>query len=353
MSSRSVRSPILIPVLALLAGLGCEPAGEPYVDRPPPPAHGGIYSLANGCYAVDATAPGSTNTRWLEASESGDAFSFSAMELAAGARFFLRASDLGTYLFYDAEGRYLVVEDGALARTDTLLSDILLIDDTYRSPAEWEVEVSSADPERFQLRHYQSGRYLTRTGPTDDVTEAAVVAFYPQTGCAEFPELTLDAEGEAEPRTWPDGDLFGIVESHSHPFTNFGFGGGGMFHGAPFHRLGVEHALPSCEPFHGVDGRRDLIGYAFSGFGDFDTDALLNAFLSGRTPEFNPHTEGHPGLPDGPNAWGTPPHQTHRAGTGAGSVAWGAGRTLAGGKAVFPPPGARAPRGIRVRTLPG
>ncbi len=205
----------------------------------------GIYCFANGCYAMDATiAPGSTNTRWLTASPEGDAFAFSAMEIEQGARFFLRASDLGTYLFYDTEGRYLVVEDGALGRVDKLLSDILLIDDTYRSPAEWELEVAATDPERFQLQHYQSGQYLTRTGLTEEVSEAAVVAFYPQTGCAEFPELTLDAEGEAEPRTWPDGDLFGIVESHSHLFTNFGFGGGGIFHGAPFHRLGVEHALP-------------------------------------------------------------------------------------------------------------
>ena len=32
-----------------------------------------------------------------------------------------------------------------------------------------------------------------------------------------------------------DGDLFGFVDSHSHLFTNLAFGGGGVFHGAPFH----------------------------------------------------------------------------------------------------------------------
>ena len=99
-----MRPPHRASSFALLAALalGCEPPVEPYVERPPAPAHDGIYGFANGCYAMDATAPGSTNTRWLAASAAGDTFAFSAMDVEVGARFFLRASDLGTYLFYDA-----------------------------------------------------------------------------------------------------------------------------------------------------------------------------------------------------------------------------------------------------------
>jgi hypothetical protein len=296
-----------LAALLLLAGLvlsGC----EPYVERPDPPADDGIYGFANGCYAVDATAPGSDNTRWLVAD--GERFSFSALALEDGARFVLRPSDLGTYLLYDEGEHYLVSEDGALLRQDELLSDILLIDDTYRSPAEWDIEVSASDPTRFSMRHHATGRYLTTTGLVDDVASAAVVAFYPTTGCSTFPELTVDAEGSVEPRTFPDGDLFGFVETHSHMFTNFGFGGGGMFHGSPFHRLGVEHALPSCEPFHGEEGRADLIGFAFSGLGDLDTDALLTAFVTGRTPEPNHVTAGYPEFTDWPNTWNSATHQT-------------------------------------------
>ena len=75
---------------------------------------------------------------------------------------------------------------------------------------------------------------------------------------------------------YPAMQAMGIVDAHAHMFTNYGFGGGGIFHGSPFHRLGVEHALGSCAPFHGDEGRRDLVGFAFSALGpEIDTNALL------------------------------------------------------------------------------
>lgn len=316
----------LAPVLACGLALGFASAcGEPalQVDRPPPPANEGIYSFANGCYAVDATKPGSDNTRWLEAgtapdpnAEDGagvtvDVFSFSATEEAAGARFLLRASDLGTYLLYDAEGYYLTAQEGQLRRESELTSDILLLDDSYRSPAEWQLRVSAHDAGRFQLIHYQTGHYLTTKGLNERESEAAVIALYPQPSseCLEFPEMTLDADGSVEPRQWEDGDVYGFVETHAHLFTNYGFGGGGMFHGSAFHRLGVEHALPSCEPYHGAEGRQDLIGYVFTDLGDLDTDALLDVLTAGETPEFNHYTEGYPEFTDWPNSWA---HATHQ-----------------------------------------
>ncbi|MDQ3031659.1 MAG: dipeptidase [Myxococcota bacterium] len=302
------RAPLAL--LFSVSALACD-APPIHVERPPPPAHDGVYGFANGCYALDATEPDSTNTRWLVASAAGDAFAFAALDAASGARLRMRASDLGTYLFYDTEGHYLVAEDGSLARQSELLSDVLLVDDTYRSPAEWELQPSASDPERLQLRHYATGRYLTTRGLTDVEAEAAVIALYPATDCAAFPELTLDAEGTVDARRWEDDDaVYGIVETHGHLFTNFGFGGGGMFHGAPFHRLGVEHALPSCEPFHGHEGRRDLIGYAFSGLGDLDVDALLPALITGMTPEANHLTDGYPTFSEWPSSWGSATHQT-------------------------------------------
>lgn len=298
----SIRPPLLLAALALVA------CGEPYVERPPAPANDGIYSFANGCYVVDATSPGSANTRWLAAA-GADAYAFTALGQEGGARFHMRASDLGTYLFRDPEGGYLVAEDHGLVRQTALMSDIMLLDDAFRSPAEWELTVSAADASRFALRNYQTGEYLTPTGTTADASAAGVIAFYPATGCADFPEMTLDAEGDVVPREWPDGDLFGVVDAHSHIMTNFGFGGAGMYHGAPFHRLGVEHALMSCEQFHGVDGRRDIIGYAFGGFSNLDPNMLLPVLARGMTPEFNHHTEGYPEFTDWPNAWGSATHQ--------------------------------------------
>jgi microsomal dipeptidase-like Zn-dependent dipeptidase len=289
--------------------LGCEGA----VERPPPPPHDGVHSFAGGCYAMDATEPGESDTRWLEPSEDGGGFAFTARKLEEGSRFYLKASDLGTYLFYDAEGRYLVAEEGPLVRPEHLQSDILLVDDAYVSGAEWELSVSVHDAQRLQLRHRRSGQYLTHEATlAADEGEAAVIALYPETGCREHPELTVDAEGEVVPHSFPDGSLFGIVDTHSHLFINFGFGGGGIFHGAPYHRLGVAHALPDCALFHGEEGRRDLLGFGYDQGvgGELSVEALLPAVLFGLLPEFNHHTAGYPDFTDWPNAPGSSTHQT-------------------------------------------
>ncbi|MCB9592777.1 MAG: membrane dipeptidase [Sandaracinaceae bacterium] len=301
---QSIGSALLVLVPTLW--LGCESP----VERPPPPENDGVYSFADGCYAMDATEPGSTDTRWLEPTETGDGFAFTAREASAGSRFFMKASDLGTYLFYDQDGRYLVADDGPLLRQGDLLSDILTVDDTYISGAEWELQVSVTDATRFQLHHRRTGQYLTRTGLTADASAAAVIALYPQEGCTAHPELTVDAEGTVEPRTFEDGSLFGIVETHSHVMSNFGFGGGGVFHGAPYHRLGVEHALPDCDLFHGPEGRFDLFGYGYDQGSDIDVNVLLPAFISGRLSEFNHHTEGYPEFTDWPAAPHSSTHQT-------------------------------------------
>lgn len=297
---------LLVVLLHVSVALGCDAV----VERPPPPDNDGVYSLANGCYAIDATEPGNSNTRWLRASELGDTFEFSALDVGSGARLFMKASDLGTYLFYDTDGQYLVSQEGQLLRQGELLSDILTVDDSYVSPAEWEVQVSAHDPARFQLRHLETGHYVGTRALVPDEENAAVVAFYPQTGCAEFPELSVDAEGVVEPRQFDDGSVFGIVDTHSHLLTNFGFGGGGIFHGSTFHRLGVEHALPDCALYHGPEGRRDLFGYGYDQGDGIDTDVLLTSFISGRLPEFNHHTAGYPEFTDWPDARNASTHQT-------------------------------------------
>lgn len=303
------RDRMLLRVVPLLVtALACE---EAIVPRPPPPANDGVHSFANACVVMDATEPGDDDTRWLAASSDGARFAFTARDPAGASRFSMKASDLGTYLFYDAEGFYLVAEEGLL-RQNQLDSDILLVDDTYVSGAEWELSVSAHDPERFQLRNRRTGLFLSRSGTLVEEPAAAVIALYPEAGCTEHPELSLDATGEVVPRSFPDGSVFGIVDAHAHMFTNFGFGGGGVFHGAAFHRLGVEHALSSCEPFHSFEGRRDLLGFAYDRgvAGELDVNVIVPALLSGRLDEFNHHTDGYPDFTDWPNAPKSSTHQT-------------------------------------------
>lgn len=298
--------------LALLFGAAC--AEEP-VPRPPAPEHDGIYSFANGCYAMDATDPGVDDTRWLVADGTGEGFAFASRTEDGGARFFLKAADLGSYLFYDQDGFYLVAEeeDGPLLRRDELMSDMLNLDDGYVSGAIWELQESAHDPERFQLVNRRTGQLLGRGGLVADEAGAAVIALYPQEGCAEHPEASLDADGAPTQTTFDDGDLFGIVETHSHVFSDRGFGGGSLFHGAPFHPLGVEHALTSCQPFHGPEGRFDVFGFGYDSLRagtDLDADTLVPALVSGRLSEFNHHTEGWPEFTDWPSAPFSSTHQT-------------------------------------------
>jgi len=283
-------------------------------DSPPPDceiteASRSRYELAGGCFAVAATDPGSGSSAFLAPAGSGDAFAFSAQTPEAAAPLVMKAADLGVYLFRDDAGGYLVSQGSNLERNTEPQSDILLVDDSFQSDAEWELESILGDPMRFRLRHLASDRYLAIAGLVAAESSAAQVSFHERTGCAPFPEATLDADGQVEPRVWEDGSVFGFVDAHSHILSNFGFGGGGIFHGSAFHRLGIEHALPDCSLFHGDEGRRDLFGFGFDSRSDIDPNTLLVAFVTGETPEDNHATAGYPEFTDWPSAFDSSTHQ--------------------------------------------
>jgi len=296
--------------------LGVFPVGcGSEVVRLDPPADQGIHGYANGCFAVEGF-DGEHEPTHLSPTPNKEAFAFSEPSVDLASRFTMRASDLGTYLFYDQEKRYLTAEElpggtWRLSRVETLDSALTLLDDSFRSPAEWELEASKLDPRRYQLKHYQSGRYLSHRGLTVDPAAAAIITLFPKEGCAEYPELSLDATGSVARHTWEDGALYGIAELHSHVMSNFGFGGGGTFHGAPFHRLGVQHALPDCELWHGPEGRRDVVGFFYDGDSpSLDIDAVAPIALTGMVPDFNHFTAGYPDFTTWPNSWRTSTHQT-------------------------------------------
>ena len=293
-------------------GKGAEPVDK---DRPGP--DGGadstgpdLYSFANGCFAL-----GDAEGRWLKQTAAGDGFELVSGEATAAARFFMKASDLATFLLFDQDRHYLLSEQGALLRQPTLLSDISKLDDAYVSGAEWELQLAGDKPEtgsqRYRFKHRKTGKYLGATVLVDGSNQAVAFSLEPARDCAEHPELSLDAEGVVEPRTFDDGSVYGIVDTHSHILSNFGFGGGGIFHGAPFHRLGVEHALADCEQFHGKMGRSDFFGYGFSGgAGSPDIGSLVPSLLTGQLGEDNHYTAGYPDFTDWPNAPVSATHQT-------------------------------------------
>ncbi len=265
-----------------------------------------IYDVANRCFGLyvihaDDEAP----LRTLSANAAGGGYFLE--EEGEGTSFYLKASGLGTYLFYDEAASYLVSDGTALGRVGELLSDIKLVDDSFESDAEWALEGEDSTG-RLALRHVKSGRYLTDAGVLGDESDAVDVELFESEECTPFPEASLDADGEPRRASFEDGSLFGVVDAHSHILSNFGFGGGGLFHGAPFHPLGIEHALADCEQFHGVDGRKDLFGFGFDNR-DVDPTVLLAAQVAGQLPAPNHATAGWPEFTDWPNAPGSSTHQ--------------------------------------------
>ena len=290
-------SSALVPVLALL--LSCDGAGS----SPGPATAIDFESQANGCFQVRS------GDLWLIGAGPGDRYAFGATE-ALAARFTMRPSDLGTYLLYDQGGGYLVSDDGPLLRQTSLISDATLIDDSYVSGAEWVLETSEVDGGRYQLRNRRNDALLGPAGLTD-ATSAMPLSFEPADGCLAHPELSLDATGTVTQTTFDDGDLYGIVDTHSHVLSNWGFGGGGVYHGAPFHRLGVAHALPDCAVSHGEMGRQDFFGYVFDSAGNSTVDVfgLVANLAAGELSEDNHNTAGYPDFTDWPDAVHRSTHQ--------------------------------------------
>jgi microsomal dipeptidase-like Zn-dependent dipeptidase len=277
---------------------------DPTADETGEPVPLDVEAFANGCFSLRSGA------EVLARTASNEGY---ALAPAGAAKFFLKASDLATYLLYDEERGYLVAEDGPMLRQTTLQSDVLLVDDSYVSGAEWQLELAPTDPaNKVQLRNRRTGLLLGAAGLTEDETAAIAVALEPATDCAVHPELSLDAGGEITLTEFDDGTLYGIVDTHSHILSNFAFGGGGIFHGGPFHRLGVEHALPDCELYHGEMGRKDFFGYAFDSAGADGADiaSILPDLIAGELSMDNHVTTGYPDFTEWPDAPRRSTHQT-------------------------------------------
>ena len=266
------------------------------VDVPPAPLQG----LGGRCVSLR------NGGAWLaRADDDGLAFD---EEPAAAARFTLQPADLETYVLYDVDRGYLVDSDGALVRAAEVSSDVTEVDDAFISEAEWVFVNHPGNPSRYQLRNRRSGAWI---GPEGMGASAAALALEPAEGCTPYPEMSLDATGTVTQTTFEDGTLYGIADIHEHVMSNLSFGGG-IYHGAPFHRLGVPHALQDCAVVHGENGRQDFFGYVYDhlGIGGGDLLMLVEAFLVGQLPEDNHETAGWPDFTEWPDARHRATHQT-------------------------------------------
>ena len=288
--------------LLLAAVVGCSDGSNdiPFSLADSPADDNAVFATANGCYAIspdggaNAIAADATGLVQLVAYGAQDAYS----------RYLLRPTDLEKFLLYDDGNGYLVSDGESLSRQTFLASDtrrvdgVVVVEDRMQSEGEWHLSVAPSG--RFLLQHIKSGGYLTESAELGRQEKAAELTFIEESGCADFPELTLDASGEVTVTEFEDDDsVFGFVDAHSHLFTNLAFGGGGVYHGAPFHPLGVEHALPDCDLTHGEKGRRDFMGGFSNGIEDIGQLAV--ALFSAELPDDQHATEGYPDFVDWPD----------------------------------------------------
>ena len=260
-----------------------------------------LASFSKGCFRlklIDHTE----ESYWLSGQ---DTPTVSTDESTAVSLYF-QATALGEYLLYNPSHQYLTWVDQAFAWQSQLNED-----PSGYSNGEWALQTTSFSNE-FSLVMQKEAKGLAfvndSLGLSVQSNELFRVKLIETDGCSAHPELSIDAQGVVERATFEDGDLFGIVDTHSHIVSNLGFGSG--VHGSAFHRLGVTHALKSCADNHGEDGKLDLWGYFVDQASTNDINLLTQTLLTGRTPEFNHHTDGYPDFTDWPNAPYSSTHQT-------------------------------------------
>jgi hypothetical protein len=166
------------------------------------------YSLAGGCYALQAQSGGA---------------------LPGADRVRMQATDLGSYLLYLPDRTFLATrDDGSVAPANE------------PSPAaDWRVT--------------EAGGGAFTLAPLSAPDRTLRVTFAPATGCADYPEAALNARGTPARGATQYGAVSGLLEGHMHWMTFEYFGG--EFHcGRPWHRYGVPYALPDCSSIEGPQG---------------------------------------------------------------------------------------------------
>ena len=191
------------------------------------------YSLVHGCYAISANG----------------------QPLAGGEHSRMQATTLGRYLLYRPDGTFLSSQaDGSAAPA------------SQPSPAaDWRVDQTAAAV--FTLTPQSGGAALTG------------VRFSPTSGCADYPEASLDATGKPARSSISFGKVGGIVEGHMHWMT-FEYLGGRFHCGKPWDPYGIRYALPDCSSIEGPKG----------------TAAPFQNFLNYGNPEQPHDTSGYPDL---------------------------------------------------------
>lgn len=178
------------------------------------------YGFANGCYALQ--------------DQSGQPIA------AQSGPFRMQAIDLGVYLLYGVHHEFLA-DPGTGTPTPAAAPS---------TAAQWTV---TGNPNAgYKLTNNATNKFIR-------------VTFLSETGCADYPEASIGADG-GSPRTVRNiRPVYGFADAHMH-WTGFELFGGDWHCGRPWHPYGVAYALPDCAQY------------------DQGTNGSVRAFLDGRNP---------------------------------------------------------------------
>jgi hypothetical protein len=171
------------------------------------------YSLANDCWTLQSTSAS-----------------------VSEGPFFLKPTDLGSYMFFDKDKTFLSADsNGALTRA----SDGGPLGD-------WTVQDAAGGA--FKVLLPAQSKALGVNGgklALVDPGTAGLFKFDKAGGCAEFPEAVTEATGTPAKGKYSFGDVRGLIDAHIHMMA-FEFLGGSAHCGKPWDRYGVTHALVDC-----------------------------------------------------------------------------------------------------------
>ncbi len=257
-----------------------------------------IYQFANQCFEL-RSADGGLTLQKKDAQYHFSTLGDTNTEQTA-ARIYMRPTGLGTYLLFDQNKSYISAKQKILVSQDKLISEMVLDmpeKDYIVTEAEWKL---SLHPEgHFKLFNLKSELWLTQNILSDQEDQALALSFYPTKNCASFPEASTNSKGSVIKTHHEDGTLWGFVDAHEHITANHGFGGM-IFHGAAFHKLGIEHALADSQKHHGIDGSKDLMSITYkSGSGNITIKQFFSNLFKHLVQDKPDHdTSGYPELTD-------------------------------------------------------
>src|SRR5437763_8168159 len=209
---------------------------------------GAPASVANHCFALGSVARG----RFVSAT-AGNGYGAVRRKRSTAGRFYLKPTDINTYMFSDRGGRLMAVQGSSVGRGAS-----------PGTAAEWRP--SRIGKHVFAVRSRMSGHALAvrHNGAlflagTANAGRAGRFSLVRTRGCRASPEAQVGAAGRPFRGKRLGGGLFGFADLPLHITANLR-AGGNVIYGEPFDRFGIAEALGHDAQAHGSDGSLDATG---------------------------------------------------------------------------------------------